>query len=583
MTDSVRASTVAAEEQGADVDRFDAIVIGAGLSGLYQLHSLREAGLSVRCFEEGSGVGGTWYWNRYPGSGFDSPSATYGFTFSEELVRDWNWTHYFSYRPEAEAYLNFVADRLDLRSHIQLNSRVKAARWDDQEDFWEVELTSGERARASFLLPLIGSFSDGFIPQFEGADRFQGESYHPSRWPREDVDFAGKRVAVIGTGATGVQMIPHIARQARQLTVFQRTANYSFPADNALFDQAEQDALKSDLEEIHKRARENFGYPSPDPRNGLDVPKEERLALYEHAWQTRRGFDRFMVLFHDMFNHRELLEEYSEFVKDKIRARVKDPVLAEKLVPKDHVIHSKRLPLETNYYETFERDNVELVDLRETPIECLTERGIRTTDREYEFDVIIYATGFDSVTGPFRRIDIRGADSQSLGEKFERNGVCTYLSFAIAGFPNLFTHTLAAVGVRARGEHAPPPADPGAKQSGPRAGRREWSYDWFTQCILYMREHGFTRIEATQEAEDAWGEHVEEMAEGAIFGDTEHTWYRGANIPGKKRQLLLYMNSSEALRAKCYEVSDSGYEGFELSRHPDRRDGPIDAALGSAN
>jgi cation diffusion facilitator CzcD-associated flavoprotein CzcO len=563
VTDSLQASAPAVEDPGKAVEQFDAIVVGAGLSGLYQLYSLRQAGLSVRCFEEGSGVGGTWYWNRYPGSGFDSPSATYGFTFSEELVREWSWTHYFAYRPEAEAYLNFVADKLDLRSHIQLSSRVTAARWDEEDHLWEIELDSGERVRAAFFFPMLGTFSSGYTPQFEGAECFQGESYHPSRWPREDPDFTGKRVAVIGTGATGMQMIPHIAARCGRLTVFQRTPNYSMPADNAPMDPGEQQALKDDPAEITKRLRENFGYPSPDPRNALDVPKEERLELYEETWK-RRGFDRFMALFHDMFNHREILEEYSEFVKGKIRARVTDPVLAEKLVPNDHVIHSKRVPLETNYYETFNRDNVELVDLRETPIERLSETGIETREREFELDIIIYATGFDSVTGPFRTVDIRGVGGQSLKDMFDQNGVCSYLGYTITGFPNLFTHTLPTVGVRSRGDHAAPAPESPAKRPGSGAAHREWSHDWFTDCIQFMRTHGYTRIEATQEAQDAWDRHVEEMAKGAVFGDAEYTWYVGSNIPGKKRQLLLYMNSSEALRAKCYEVSENGYAGFDL-------------------
>jgi cation diffusion facilitator CzcD-associated flavoprotein CzcO len=551
---------VAAVEEGADeIERVDAIVIGAGVAGLYQLYRLREAGFSVRCFEEADGVGGTWYWNRYPGCAFDSPSFSYGYSFSDELIQEWDWKHHFSFQPDAERYVNFFADKFDLRRHVQFNSLVKAARWDEDGEFWEVELAGGQRTRATFLFPIIGTFAAGFRPDFPGAERFQGESYHSSRWPRHDPDLSDKRVAVIGTGATGIQLIPHIAKQAGHLTVFQRTPNYGVPADNGLIEPELQREFKENYSEIHKRSRENFGYRvAPDPRNARDVPKEDRIALYEEAWK-RRGFEKFMVLFHDMFTDREILEEYSEFVRGKIRARIKDPWLAEKLVPSDHVIHAKRVPLETNYYETYERDNVQLVDLRETPIESFTEHGIRTSDREYEFDVIIYATGFDSVTGAFKRIDIRGVGGQSLSDKFA-DGVATYLGFTIAGFPNLFTHTLPAI------------SNPG----------REWSYDWFTQTVKYMRDNGYTRIEATEDAEAAWGEHVAEVGRNAIFGDTEHSWYNGGNIPGKKRQLLLYLSPGTVWRDKCQEVSANGFEGFDLRRNSDGASPGSEAALESA-
>ena len=561
MTYSMQASTDEAE--AVDTDRYDAIVVGAGVSGLYQVYRLREMGFSVRCFEEAGGVGGTWYWNRYPGCAFDSPSETYGYSFSEELIQEWDWKHYYSQQPEAEEYLNFVADKFDLRRDIQLNTRVTAARWDEDEHFWEVELQGGERVRASFLFAMIGIFTTGFTPPFEGADRFQGDSYHPSRWPREDPDLTGKRVAVIGSGATAIQLIPHIAAQCGHLTVFQRTANYGLPSGNGLVEPEVQKAWKTNQAAIHKQVRESLGIRvTPDPRSGRDVPKEERLALYEEAWK-RRGFEKFMVLFQDMFTDRELLAEYSEFVSGKIRERVNDPVVAEKLVPKGHLIHAKRVPLETNYYETFNRENVLLVDARATPIECLTERGIKTSDRDYEFDVIIFATGFDSVTGGFKRIDIQGVGGRSLGDKWDQEGVTSYLWLTARGFPNLFTSSLPALCSAA-------------------TICSEWHAAWFAECIQYMRDNGFTSIEPTQNAQDAWMEHVEEYGRSSIFGDAEYSWYVGSNVPGKKRQYLLYANTGPGWRDECFAVSENGYEGFELRRRTDRAEGQLEEAVRSA-
>jgi cation diffusion facilitator CzcD-associated flavoprotein CzcO len=531
-----------AVEETDGIEQFDAIVVGAGVAGLYQLYTLLQAGLSVCCLEEASGIGGVWFWNRYPGCALDTATETYGYSFSEELGEEWNWKHYFSFQPEIEAYLNFVADKFELRRHIRLNSHVTSAAWNEDGHFWEAGLASGERVRGSFYFSHVGQFAAAFVPPFAGADRFRGETYHPARWPRESPDFTGKRVAVIGTGATAMQLIPHVAQQSAHLTVFQRTPCYGIPSDNGPVDPDVQREWKTQYTEIHRQIREGIGLRvTPDPRRGRDVPKEERLALYEEAWK-RRGFEKFAILFHDLLEDREILEEYSEFLRGKIRARVDDPVVAEKLVPKDFLFQAKRTPLESNYYETFNRENVLLVSVRDTPIKCVTETGIRTSNRDYEFDAIIYATGFDTVTGPYQRVDVRGVDGQSLREKWEQNGLSSYLGLTTVGFPNFFKHL--------------PALCPSATICV------EWTSEWFTDTITYMREHGYTRIEPTQEAEDAWGEHVAEKAKGAIFGDVEYSWYTGSNIPGKRRQLLLYTQTPKAWREEAAAVVADGYDGF---------------------
>jgi cation diffusion facilitator CzcD-associated flavoprotein CzcO len=540
MTNSLQQTTATRTEP---IEHFDAIVIGAGVSGLYQLYRLRELGLAVRCFEDGGGVGGTWYWNRYPGCRFDSESETYGYSWSKELLQEWDWKEHYSGQPENERYLNYVADKFDLRKDIQFNARVTSAVYDEQANRWEIQLENGQRARAQFVVAAVGILSARYTPPFEGIDSFKGESYHTSRWPEEKVDLAGKRVAVIGTGATAVQLIPIIATEVAHLTVFQRTPNYCAPLRNALVDEETQRQWKANYSDIHKRIRQTaFGFLHDfDPRKTLEVPKEERLALYEELW-AQPGFKKWLANFHDIMTDRAANEDFAEFVRNKIRQRVKDPVVAEKLVPKDHPFGSKRIPLESGYYETFNRDNVLLVDVRETPIERITPKGIKTSDKEYEFDVIIYATGFDAVTGALTRIDIRGEGGQTLKDKWA-NGPRTYLGLQVAGFPNFFiamnsafcNYTVCAESV----------------------------VEWITDCIRYVREKNFTRIMPTLQAEDAWVEHAAELASHTLLSDAK-SWFVGANIPGKARALLLYANSAPAYRQKCAEVAANGYEGFLL-------------------
>jgi len=540
MADVQQSTTATAQ---GPIEHFDAIVIGAGVSGLYQLYRLRELGLSVRCFEDGGGVGGTWYWNRYPGCRFDSESETYGYSWSKELLQEWDWKEHYSGQPENEQYLNYVADKFNLRPNIQLNSRVKSAVYDEKTSRWEIELESGQRARAQFLVAAVGILSARYTPPFEGIDSFKGESYHTSRWPQEKVDFTGKRVAVIGTGATAVQLIPEIAKDVTHLTVFQRTPNYCAPCRNSFVTPETQRRWKATYPEIHKRIRETpTGLPYDfDPRKTLEVPKEERLALYEELW-AQPGFSKWLANFRDIMTNREANEDFAEFVRNKIRARVKDPVVAEKLVPKDHPFGSKRIPLETQYYEAYNRDNVLLVDLKETPIERITPNGIKTSEKEYEFDVIIYATGFDAFTGALTQIDIRGEGGQTLKDKWTE-GPQTYLGMQIAGFPNLFLAISTAFG------NYPVCA--------------EMIVEWITYCIRYVREKGYARITPTQQAEAAWVQHAAELAEGSLFA-AGNSWFVGANIPGKKRVFLLYANTVPAYRKRCAEVAAKGYEGFHL-------------------
>jgi cation diffusion facilitator CzcD-associated flavoprotein CzcO len=504
---------------------------------------LRQLGLSVRCLEDGGGIGGTWYWNRYPGCRFDSESETYGYSFSKELLQEWNWKEHYSGQPENERYLNFVADKLDLRRDIQFNSHVTSAIYDEHVNRWDVRIEDGRRMRAQFLVAATGILSARYVPPFEGIDSFRGESYHTSRWPKEKVDLSGKRVAVIGTGATAVQLIPIIAKEVAHLTVFQRTPNYCAPLRNSLVSDDTQRRWKETYPEIHTKIRTTpAGFPYDfDRRKALEVPKEERLALYEELW-AQPGFKKWLGNFRDIMTDPAANEDFAEFVRNKIRARVKDPVVAEKLVPKDHPFGSKRIPLETEYYEAYNRDNVLLVDVRETPIERITPKGIKTSDKEYEFDVIIYATGFDAITGALTRIDIRGEGGQTLKDKWS-NGPRTYLGMQTAGFPNLFiasntafcNYTVCAEAV----------------------------VEWISDCIRYVRENDYSRIAPTAEAEEAWVTHVNEVGSQTLLSGTK-SWFVGANIPGKARAILLYANTAPAYRAKIAEVAAKGYEGFAL-------------------
>jgi cation diffusion facilitator CzcD-associated flavoprotein CzcO len=534
-----------ASENGVnnEVEHYDVVVIGAGVTGLYSLYCLRQLGFTVRVLDEASGVGGTWYWNRYPGCRFDSESYSYGFSFSEELLQEWDWKEHFSGQPENERYLNYVADKFDLKRDIQFNTRVSKAVYDEPKNRWQIKTLDGRRYEAQFFITAVGLLSAGYIPDFKGIHSFKGKWTHTGRWPKEGMDLAGKRVGVIGTGATAVQLIPIIAQEVEHLTVFQRTANFCAPLRNGLIDDETQREIKANYPEIFKKCNETSGsfMHEFDPRSAMEVSPEERLEQYEKLW-SEPGFKKWLSNFQDCMAPGEANEDYTEFVQNKIRERVIDPVVAEMLVPKDHTFGAKRVPCETGYYEAYNRDNVLLVDVRKAPIECITETGVKTADAEYDFDVIIYATGYDAVTGALLNIDIHGNGGQTLKQKFV-DGPRTYMGIQSVGFPNLFTINAASVGNFVRA------AEP--------------LVEWTTECIRYIRDNEFTRISPTLEAEDAWVKHVNEDGEKTLRTKTDN-WFIGANIPGKARALLTAPDSAPAMRAKRAAVAANGYEGFVL-------------------
>ena len=543
MVDSLQRTPVSSSEQPTEMEEFDAIVIGSGVTGLYSLYRMREQGFSVRAFDDAAGVGGTWFWNRYPGCRFDSESYSYGYSFSEELLQEWDWKEHYSGQPENERYLNYVADKFDLRKDIRFNSRVVSATFDETDSRWEIGLEDGSRARCQFLVTSVGSFSAGYVPDFKGIDSFKGISCHTRRWPAEGIDMAGKRVGVIGTGATGVQLITEIAKEVGHLTVFQRTANYCAPLRNSFIDDETQKQIKASYPEIFRKCMESPGsfVHEFDKRSAMEVSPEERLEQYERLW-TEPGFKKWLSNFYDVMVPGEANEDYAEFVRNKIRERVHDPVVAEKLVPKDHMFGSKRLPCESGYYEVYNQDNVLLVDVREAPIECITPNGVKTSDEEYELDVIIYATGFDAITGSLIKLDITGQRGEKLKEKFAA-GPRTYMGITSAGLPNLFTVNAASVGNFVRA------AEP--------------LIDWVTEAMSYVRDNSYKSIVPTIEAEDAWVKHVNE--DGAnILRTQANSWFVGANIPGKARALLTAPDTAPAMRAKRAEVAANGYDGFIL-------------------
>ena len=538
--------TVQSETRTGTQPEFDAIVIGAGVAGLYQLYMLRQLGLRVRTFETGSAVGGTWYWNRYPGARFDSESWTYGYSFSKELLEEWAWEEHFSAQPHTERYLNYVADKFDLRRDIQFNSRVTSAHWSEETRSWELVLESGARHSTRFLVTAIGVLSASVMPNIPGIDSFAGQSCHTHRWPKDGIELAGKRVAIIGTGATAVQTIQTIAKTVGQLTVFQRTPNWVFPLNNSKITQEEMRDIRARYPEILARCRET---PScyvhgPDPRKTLEVSPEDREAFWEKLYRTP-GFGQWQANFSDMLTDREANALASEFAARKIRERVKDPAVAEKLIPKDHGFGTRRIPLESGYYEVYNQPNVELVDVNETPIERITPHGIRTSDREREFDVIIYATGFDAITGAFDRIDIRGVDGVHLKEVW-KGGPQTYLGVFVAGFPNL---------LMAMGPHA------GLSNYTRTA---EYSVEWITGVIRFARERGLSRLEATSSAMSEWTDHVLALGQGQLMNEVG-SWMTGVNrnIEGKQKpRIMRYSGGHPAYRKYCDAVALDSYRAL---------------------
>ncbi len=542
------ASQTDSSPQAGAILEYDAIIIGAGMSGLYQLYRLREQGLRVRVLEAGTDVGGTWYWNRYPGARFDSESYSYGYSFSKELLEEWDWSEHFAGQPETLRYLRHVADKFDLRRDIQFRSRVMAASYQEDGRSWNVALEDGSRFRARFLITAIGPLSTPTLPRIEGRDTFAGQSFHTARWPHDPVDFAGKRVAVIGTGATGVQTIQTIAGQVGHLTVFQRTPTWCAPLHNGKIDAETQTKIKAGYPEMFARCQETFAcfLHTPDPRGAFEVSDEEREAFYEKLY-GERGFGIWQGNFRDILIDRKANATISDFVARKIRARVKDPRVAEKLIPKNHGFGTRRLPLETFYYEVYNRDNVELVDITTTPIERITPEGIKTSANQYEFDIIIFATGFDAITGSFDKIDFRGADGARLKDKWQ-SGPQTYLGIMVDGFPNM---------MMLMGPHT-------ALGNIPRS--IEYSVDWVTGLIRFAREKNLTRLEATTAGVASWTDHVKALGVGLLSNDV-NSWMTGinSNVEGKQTRIVArYSGSAPAYRARCDEVAAKGYEELRL-------------------
>jgi cation diffusion facilitator CzcD-associated flavoprotein CzcO len=528
---------------------YDAIIVGAGMSGLYQLYRLRELGLRVHVFEAGTNVGGTWYWNRYPGARFDSESYSYGYSFSKELLEEWEWSEHFAGQPETLRYLNYVADKFDLRRDIQLQSRVVAAIYDQDTPSWTITLEDGNRFRARFLITAIGPLSTPTLPRIEGRDSFEGQSFHTARWPREPVDFAGKRVAVIGTGATGVQTIQTVAGEVGHLTVFQRTPNWCAPLHNGKIDEDAQKRIKAGYPEMFARCQETFAcfIHTPDSRGAFEVSDEEREAFYEKLY-GERGFGIWQGNFRDILIDRKANATISDFVARKIRERVKDPKVAEKLIPKNHGFGTRRLPLETFYYEVYNRDNVELVDIVETPIERITPKGIKTNAQEYAFDIIIFATGFDAITGAFDKIDFRGVDGIRLKDKW-KSGPQTYLGLMVDGFPNM---------MMLMGPHT-------ALGNIPRS--IEYSVDWVSGLMRFAGENGLTRLEATAAGVASWTDHVKALGVGLLSNEV-NSWMTGinSNVEGKQARIVArYSGSAPAYRARCDAVAASGYDELMLA------------------
>jgi cyclohexanone monooxygenase len=530
-------------------DRVDALVVGAGIAGLYQLHLLRNLGFATRVVEAADGVGGTWYWNRYPGARCDVESFFYAYSFDPQLEQEWEWTEKYPAQPEILRYVNHVADRYDLRRDITFGTRVTGAAYDADAQRWTVTTDAGETIDTQFLIMATGCLSTPKAPDIPGAARFAGPTYMTSRWPHEGVDFTGMRVGVIGTGSSGVQSIPVIARQASELTVFQRTPNFSFPAGNRPIDREAFERVKSDYAELRAQQRTSFaGFPGAPPTHGaLEVGDEERTAKYEAGWAA--GTIGGMIgTFTDTLLDRSSNDTLAEFIRGKIREIVRDPQVAEDLCPTSHPVGTKRPCLDTDYYATFNEEHVHLVNLRRTPIVEITERGIRTTEADHEVDAIVFATGFDAVTGTLLAVDLTGVGGVELREVWA-DGPRTYLGIGIHGFPNLFTIT--------------GPTSPSVLSN--MMVSIEQHVEWVADCLAHLREEGIAAIEPTEEAQDAWMRHAEEVGNATLYPLAD-SWYMGANVPGKARVFMPYIGGVGPYRAKCDEVVANGYAGFDLAR-----------------
>ena len=532
------------------VTDFDAIVIGAGFAGLYALHKLRDQlGLSVRVYEAASDVGGTWYWNRYPGARCDIESVHYSYSFSEELQQDWEWSERFAGQPEILLYLNHVADRFDLRKDILFDTRVNSMVWDDDASLWRVGTELGDTVTARYVISGAGNLSVPKTPEFDGVELFRGQVYLTGNWLDENIDFTGQRVAIIGTGSSGIQAISEIAKTAGHLTVFQRTPNYASPIVNGPADPDVVRAVKANYAQVREASRNHFlGVPYTQVQpSALAVSAAERRRTFDERWNAG-GFQLFIDSYQDILFDKNANDTIAEYIRERIHERVNDPAVADLLAPRGYPYGTKRPPLETNYYEVFNQDNVTLVDIKSAPIESITETGVRTATAEYEFDVIVLATGFDAMTGPLMKLGIVGRDGLKLSDKWA-HGPRTYLGLTVSGFPNLFLIT--------------GPQSPSVLYNMPLA--IEDHVDFAAEAITYMRDRGLDVIEATLESEDNWVAHALEISSKTLLPETD-SWYMGANIPGKPRICLLYVGGAPAYRATCDDVVANGYAGFTLDR-----------------
>ncbi|MFT4581558.1 MAG: cation diffusion facilitator CzcD-associated flavoprotein CzcO [Gammaproteobacteria bacterium] len=529
---------------------YEVVVIGAGVAGIYQIKRLIDLGVNATVLDANDDLGGTWYNNRYPGARFDSESFTYGYSFSKELLDEWHWSEQFSPQPETLRYLNHVTKKFGLREHMQFGSRVEAMVFDENTDTWNLSLQDGRKLTTHFVITAVGVLSTPTLPKFEGMDSFKGTSFHPFYWPHEHLDLRGKRVAVIGTGATAIQFIPEIAKEVSHLTVFQRRPNWAAPLNNSVISDEEMAAIRARYDEIFATcARTPGGFEhEPDRRPFNDVTREERIALWDSLYDGP-GFGIWLSNFVEIFVDEKANAEFSEYIADRIRKRVNDPVIAEKLIPKDHGFGIQRVPLETGYFETYNRDNVELVDSAETPIERITETGLSTSDRTFEFDVIIYATGFDAFTGALDRIDIRGLGGAKLRDKWA-DGPVTYLGLMVSDIPNM---------VMLAGPQT-------AATNFPRGA--ELAVDWATSLLEYMRAHGHRRFIANEDAEQRWFEHVKEMYKGVLMSKAK-SWITGynSNLEGHeygKTRYNIYTGGGPKYTKTLVRAVDNNYDGVSF-------------------
>lgn len=540
---------------------WDAIIIGAGVCGLYTLHKLRQLGLKVLVLETADDLGGTWYWNNYPGARFDSESYSYGYTFDRSLWDDWNWSEHFAGQPETLRYLNFVADRLELRPHMRFKSKVKSARYDETSNRWSLETEDGESLDCRFLLTAIGMLSAATEPKIKGVGDFKGVSLHTYYWPKEGIDLTDKNVAVIGTGATGVQVISEIADKVGSLTVFQRRPNWCAPLHNSPIRDEEQGKIKSSLNAILEKMKKSPGgfIHGPDYRLMKDVPEKERLAFWEELYASP-GFGIWLGNFRDVLVDAQSNAVFSDFIADKIRQRVNDPEIAELLIPKDHGFGSRRVPMETRYYEAYNRDNVRLVDVSNTPIERITATGVQTSTENLDFDVIVFATGFDAITGAFDRMNIEGLGGRKLRDKWY-DGPSSYLGLQTEGFPNLFT--LAGPQSASVSSNFPPAI--------------QFAVEWMGDFVKFLQDNDIDYVEPTVEAEMEWQGVIENGYSMSLLS-TAKSWFTGynSNVEGHdKLRHMIYLAPAPTYRAHLNEIASNGYEGFRLKTlsptQPDRQ------------